>query len=790
MSLRNNYQKLKLHLEKRGLIYAFWRGAKYFSFLVKNQKLRLQKVDKNVLAAGKLKMVCSPWGINIFWNNSLVTKGSGLNVAVNTLGLWTDSSKADWQIIEKGPDFFNIRVTFKELPLMQNWMIRIEADFRINWQISMEAEEHLYIDEIRILCPVSSCYKSWFNGYQQNDFPRLDAHWRDLCLKDQSSSLVGVRFPKDSRSLPSFYLEAQNDRKNFFPLVQNSSREFNSHIIGFRYRDEQRNRKYCPGRRHLFSGRINLFKEDNILDNKMEMLRQGDFKTAVQKKSKCRKSKRRLRVLLVNLPWKNEISWGVRAGSRWPHIKDYSEGAYLPFPFFLAYATSLLRKNGIEADLIDAIAEAMPQEKLLGKISKLNFDILVTETSVPSFYYDMQILKKISSLDMPIVLSGPLPEIYEPEFLKQNGFINFVLFGEYEFTLLELIKAISAGKKDLCSIQGLIWRNRSGDVVKNPARSPFDINLLPWPHRDGLPMDKYWDLPGNIPEPSIQMLASRGCPFSCNFCLWPQLLYGGRNYRSREVNDVVDEMEFMIRERGFKSVYFDDDTFNVGKKRIINLCDGIVRRGLHTTAWAVMAKADLMDEEILQAMKKAGVYAIKYGVESASQELLDRCGKCLNLQKAERMINFTKSLGIRTHLTFLFGLEGETEETMKKTIDYSLKLDPDSVQYSILTPFPGTEIFKKLDCEGRIVTKDWSLYDGHYNCVFQPRNLSASDLEAAKQYAYRLWAEKQRKKRGLSGDAKRFLRHCQNYGLKGALGKARSYLDYVYFKRKKFIGKI
>lgn len=496
-------------------------------------------------------------------------------------------------------------------------------------------------------------------------------------------------------------------------------------------------------------------------------------------------------MLLANFPWQKQGEWGVRAGSRWPHIKDKSENNYLPFPFFLAYATALLNKNKIEVKLIDAIAEAITEDEFIDDLFRKKFDILATETSVPSFYYDMEILKRISFLNIPVILCGPHPEIYKPEFLAENEFIDFVLFGEYEFTLLELVKAISQGKKDFSFIKGLIWRDQKKDVIKNCSREPTELDSLPWPYRGGdIPMEKYWDLPGGIPYPSAQMIASRGCPFSCNFCLWPQVFFGDKVYRTRDVNDVVDEMEHLIFAQGFKSVYFDDDTFNIGEDRMIRLCDEIIRRDLHRVPWAIMAKPDLMDEEILDKMKEAGLYAVKYGVESTSQELVDRCGKGLDLRKTERIIKYTKSLGINVHLTFSFGLLGETKATIKNTINYALKLDPHSVQFSIVTPFPGTALFETLDKSGRILTKDFSMYDGHSSCVFQPDNLSSTDLEEAKQYAYRLWADHQRRKRGIVGDIKKFFNYWQNYSLREAFKKTRNYLNYFSFDRRKFIGKL
>ncbi|MFH1245227.1 MAG: radical SAM protein [Candidatus Omnitrophota bacterium] len=484
---------------------------------------------------------------------------------------------------------------------------------------------------------------------------------------------------------------------------------------------------------------------------------------------------KKLKVLLVNLPWQKGERWGVRAGSRWPHIKDKSEGRYLPFPFFLAYSAALLKKHDIEAEVIDAVAEEISADKFMDRLRRREFDIFVAETSVPSFDYDMKLLREISSLGVPIVLCGPQPRMYEEGFLDGHKFVKFVLYGEYEWTLLELMQALSQGERDFSAISGLIWKNSNGKTVKNARRQPFPIDTLPWPERAALPMEKYWDLPGGIPQPSVQMVASRGCTFGCNFCLWPQVLFGGRTYRARDVQDVVNEMEYLIREKGYKSVYFDDDTFNIGKPRMSAFCAELIKRDLHKIPWAIMAKADLMDEEILDKMKQAGLYAVKYGVESAAQELVDRCGKNLQLAKAEEMIEYTKSLGIKVHLTFSFGLPGETRKTARRTVDYAVKLDPHSVQFSIITPFPGTALFEQLDKEGKITTKDFSLYDGHYNCVFQPDNLAPEDLERAKQYAYRRWARHQNKQRGIKGNLHRFFYCWRHSGPAAALKKTAKY---------------
>lgn len=735
----------------------------------------MKDITKNTIMSDRVKIIATETGIKLFWEGKEVVKGTGLSIAVNTLGIWTDSTKASWQVIEKGSGFLHLKAVFWNLPITQNWKLRFRDEQEIDLEIDMEVEEWLYVDEIRLLCPASPQYKNWINGYQEGDFPRSDNLWHELCPSEISTTLIGARFSVEEESLPSLVLETGD--KDFLPLIQNPPQEFAAHIIGFRRLLPEEKRSYLPGKHPIFSGKIRLFEYDYLLDSRTEALRQDYFET--------RMGKQKIKVLLVNLPWAKKDRWGVRAGSRWPHIKDPSEGDYLPFPFFLAYAASLLEKHAIEARLFDAIAERISEEEFLKKISAMDFDYLVAETSIPSFYHDLALLKKIAALGIRIILCGPNAEIYRDSFLKEYPFIGFVLCAEYEFSLLELIKSLQRNKK-LSKVEGLVYRDK-GTIKKNPQGKPSDINLLPWPKRDTVPIHKYLDAPGEMPTPCLQIMASRGCPFQCKFCLWPQVLYNGNHYRVREIKDVVSEMEYFVKENGFRSVYFDDDTFNVGKERMLNFCQEIINRGLETTPWAIMARPDLMDEEILQNMKKAGLWAVKYGVESASQSLLDKIGKNMDLKKTEKMISFTKQLGIRVHLTFTFGLPGETKKTIEETIRYALKLDPFSVQFSITTPFPGTEYYRILEAGNFIVSKNFSAYDGHARSVIRLEDLSSEDLELAKEKAYRFWADHLRKKRGFLGDIGKFFHYAKEKGFVYALHKINSYFKYLLLGRNRFL---
>jgi len=452
-----------------------------------------------------------------------------------------------------------------------------------------------------------------------------------------------------------------------------------------------------------------------------------------------------MKVFLGNAPWREGSSVGVRAGSRWPHFqpigRDGIRPDYLPFPFFLAYAAAVLEQNNISVMLRDATANGENVDSFIECAKRFSPDIVLLETSTPTINIDTRIAEAMRRVIPSAVFafSGPHAPMFETSFLYENKVIDLILYGEYELTLLELVQKLK-NKEELDDVDGLIFR-KAGVVQKNPPRPLIEnLDSLPFPARHLLPMMHYNDSVCNLPRPNLQMWASRGCPYQCNFCAWPQIMYGGSKYRTRNPAIVAEEMDIAVKKYGFKGVYFDDDTFNLQKDRVLNLCEEICKRDLNKrVSWAVMARADAMDDELLLAFKKSGLYAVKYGVETGSQKLIDEMGKKLSLEEVERVVRKTKELGIRVHLTFSFGHPGETRETVNKTIETAILLEPDAVQFSIITPFPGSRYHETLKREGKLEVSSWENFNGSHKAVFHTDNLSAKDLQDAKDRAYSRW---------------------------------------------------
>lgn len=450
-----------------------------------------------------------------------------------------------------------------------------------------------------------------------------------------------------------------------------------------------------------------------------------------------------MKIFIANPPWRDpdkDDRYGVRAGSRWPHF-EAGFSNYVPFPFFLAYTAAVLEQDGFDIQLGDSIAARESEAVFLDRVERFAPDLLLLETSTPSIGPDLALCDRLKKRfpALQIAVAGPHHEMYAPEFLDAHPHLDLLLLGEYEYTARDLARALAAGTP-LSGVAGLIFRDPvDGRAVQTPRRVLIEnLDELPFPARHLLPMDRYCDTPGGIPTPSLQIIASRGCPFQCIFCSWPQIMYGSHRYRTRSASNILDEIEACQAKYAIRSIYFDDDTFNIGEGRILEICDEFIRRGIQLP-WAAMARADTMTEPMLTRMKEAGLTAIKYGVESASQEILDRSKKRLDLKKAEEIIRLTKRMGIKVHLTFCFGLPGETKDTINRTIDYSIALDPDTVQYSIVTPYPGSEYFETLAGEGRIRTRNWSEYDGSSQAVFETESLTRADLARSVQAARSRW---------------------------------------------------
>ena len=397
-----------------------------------------------------------------------------------------------------------------------------------------------------------------------------------------------------------------------------------------------------------------------------------------------------MNILLANPP-----GHFARAGSRWPHRVEGGLG-YVPFPFWLAYAASLIGREGFSVDLKDCIALEWSSHRLKEHIDHFKPDLIVMETSAPSYRFDIETLKIINNEEVPTAAVGyhatALPELH-----LRDGF-QYVIIGEYELSLLHLARYLN-GTEDTLPKTGIATKKNpqasNGPVVR-------DIDTLPLPARHLLPMERYVD--AFAFGRSIQVITSRGCPFKCSFCC-EALLPGKPGVRFRSPENVCNEIEHLMAKYQPDEIYFDDSSFTVNDQHVLGICREMQERKIEIQ-WSCMADAKV-DIEILEEMARSGCRAIKFGVESADQEVLAKIPKHVNLNDIKQTVQTCRKLGIKTHATYMFGLPGENKKKAERTIDFALSLSTDTAQFSLATPYPGTRFYKKAHKNGWLISRNW-----------------------------------------------------------------------------------
>jgi radical SAM superfamily enzyme YgiQ (UPF0313 family) len=443
-----------------------------------------------------------------------------------------------------------------------------------------------------------------------------------------------------------------------------------------------------------------------------------------------------MRVCLVNPPWEDNGRWGIRAGCRFPNLMPRKHNSYVPFPFLLAYTGAYLESSGVDVLLIDGVAERCDTPSFLARIRLFSPDLVVAETASTSLAHDLELLSQVKSENPSahVTLYGPHVSVLPQDALISPA-VDSVALGEPEHTIRELVESLGQGK-GLERILGLAYREADGAIRFNPRRPLIqDLDSLPYPKRAELPMERY-SVPG-FPSPVVFMYASRGCPHRCTFCLWPQTIFEKGNYRPRAPERIVEEMAHVLDEfPSTRSVFFDDDTFNIGRDRLIRFADELDRRKIRIP-WGMNARADHWDRELLERLAATGLFTLRLGIESGDQAVLDTCGKALNLEDARNNLHLAHEVGIRNHVSFMIGLAAETPDSVEKTIRFAKSIPADSVQFSVAVPFPGTDYHRYVEAQGFLVTRDYRLYSGSDNAVMRTEAMSAEEIRHAIVHARR-----------------------------------------------------
>jgi len=629
-----------------------------------------------------IRVVWSGSGLRIFWKNNELTRQPGLTCAINTLGFWTDSSKADWECIERKKNYLKFKVSFKDLPLNQIWFIKILNEQQIYWSIDMEAEECMYIEEFHFMFPVTLSYKTWVSGYQQGDFPRLDDQWHHLYLKNQAADLVGVRFPVRNESLPCIFMEVAYKKEDFYPLVASPPSSFPAHFIGFRRLVSEKEREKLTSLHHLFSCTLNILDKDNVLDSRIEDLRQQKLKNVLSAEKNMLSratnamqdilSDKIVDILLIQCPpWDAEMP-----------------------PLSIAYLSSYLKKYGFSVSVFDLNIDlysdvsgdkkflweqksydwwvddelfkgtwlsleertSIALEEILGKIQPRNIGISV---SYASYHFASELLKIIKRFnnEAKIILGGWGCIVEGARNMFPKELADVFVVGEGEETLKEVLETFQL-KNVIKNVPGAIFNKNC--PVTFESRSPImDLDSIPWP------LFKEFDL-NQYKYRAIPLFTSRGCIGHCAFCNDWALT---KPYRYRSAHHVFEEIKYHVENNYIEVFSFKDLLCNGNIERLNSLCDLIIDSGIkiHWSSQAIPLKE--MDKELLKKMKKSGCASLTYGIESFSNHILKLMRKMFTKETVEKVLRDTYESGIEPLINIIVGFPGETDDDFEETCE-------------------------------------------------------------------------------------------------------------------------
>ncbi len=370
-------------------------------------------------------------------------------------------------------------------------------------------------------------------------------------------------------------------------------------------------------------------------------------------------------------------------------------------PLSLAYIASLLRSEH-EIKLLDANALNMNLDDTVKVIKDFCPDILIM-TSTPVDRWEVpahahikflidNVISTINSANIPITILTGTHGTVMPEWILNRSNINYVVRHEPELIVIDLVKAL-VNKSDISQVRGISYK-QDGEVVNNPnADRIADLNSLPWPAFDLLPMEKYRYTFSDIPMPFALMISSRGCPFNCIYCLKAMM---DKKYIVRTPDNVIAEMEYLISKFGVKGIYFQDWEFVIFKKRVMDICDLMIEKKLDLK-WGCNARVADLDDEVVEKMKQAGCVRINIGFESGSQTVLDKSKKRIKMSETKNAVDLCKKYSINIGLYSILNLPGETRKTIMETekflADNNLKT---MCEPNLPIPYFGTEMYEML----------------------------------------------------------------------------------------------
>ncbi|GMV94903.1 MAG: hypothetical protein AMXMBFR82_46810 [Candidatus Hydrogenedentota bacterium] len=380
-----------------------------------------------------------------------------------------------------------------------------------------------------------------------------------------------------------------------------------------------------------------------------------------------------------------------------------SRGRVQRHPDYFCIAAGVVEAAGHEIMFLDAQAKNMPTEDALPRLKAFQPDMVVYQTTTPSIYADIESARicKEAVGGLHVMIGPHVTAEPEDTLRSANGAVDAVAIAEYDYTLRDLAAGVPI--KDCL---GVAWMNGEAYTC-NPER-PYIENLdeLAFPAWKHIDIHDYHDF-GKL-FPFLTLISGRGCRAKCTFCQLPQVM-NGHTYRTRSVENVVDEMEYDRKLfPDLKEIMFEDDTLTMrsSQDRLVALCEEIIRRDVRIS-WSANARVDVNDIEVLKLMKRSGCRWLCVGFEFGDQNVLNAVKKGATVAQMHRFAENAHKAGIRVHGCFMFGGPGETPETARKTLDLSKKLPIDTAQFTAVVAYPGTTYYQWAKDNGFLKQPTW-----------------------------------------------------------------------------------
>jgi len=413
-----------------------------------------------------------------------------------------------------------------------------------------------------------------------------------------------------------------------------------------------------------------------------------------------------MKIALVYPPFLNSIETTL------PEFVNENEGDFPPLG--VMYLASYLKKHEKDCDVlvIDSVSQKLGNAEIIQKLKAFSPDIVGISCWTFSLIDSLAVANGIKK-EIPNTLTclgGPHATIYPEETIAFNN-VDFVITGDGEKPFGELVRQLKT-KGDLSTVPNIYYK-KGGQIQKGKEEYvEKSLDDLPFPDRESTPINDYYSIMDKV-RPITTMVTSRGCPFQCTFCF-----QHNTGWRHRSVGSIISEMKHCLN-LGIKNFFIFDETFTVNKKRIIDLCDEIKKQSLDIT-WSCRSRVDTIDDEIMDKMKQAGCTRISFGVEAANKNVLKRLNKKIEIPQVKSVFKSAKKKGITTLADFMIACPGEHKEETLETIKLAIELNPDYVQFSLLTLFPATKLYEEALREG-VVKKDiWLEYAKDPSINFKP----------------------------------------------------------------------